>query len=94
MDSMLRLSSAATPISSSTLVPRLQRLLAGVFVSLILNSIAVADDSSQAELGRLKQTITDLEKTLATSSEKQSGIEIELVQVEITVGKILSLIHI
>ncbi len=85
---MLRLSSAATPISSSTLVPRLQRLLAGVFVSLILNSIAVADDSSQAELGRLKQTITDLEKTLATSSEKQSGIEIELVQVEITVSKI------
>lgn len=88
MDSMLRLSSTATPISPSTLVSRLQRLIVGIFVSLILNSIAVADDSSQVELGRLKQAITDLEKNLATSSQKQSGIETELVQVEIKASQI------
>jgi septal ring factor EnvC (AmiA/AmiB activator) len=85
---MLRLSSTATPISPSTLVSRLQRLIVGIFVSLILNSIAVADDSSQVELGRLKQAITDLEKNLATSSQKQSGIETELVQVEIKASQI------
>ena len=88
MDSMLRLSSGATPLRSLTLVPRLQRLTVSIFISLILNSIAVADDSSQLELDRLKQTIADLEKTLATSSATQSGIETELVQVEITASKI------
>lgn len=75
-------------LSAIILVPCLRRLLVGVFVSLILNPTAIADDSSQVELGRLKQTIAALEKTLATSSEKQSGIEAELVQVEIEASKI------
>ena len=75
-------------LKSLILVSVLQRLIVGIFFSLILNSIAIADDSSLVELGRLKQTIADLEKTLATSIEKQSGVEAELIQVEIKASAI------
>jgi len=75
-------------LSAITLLPCLRRLVICVFVSLILNPAAIADDSSKVELGRLKQTIAALEKTLAASSEEQSGIEAELVQVEIEASEI------
>lgn len=75
-------------LSAITLLPCLRRLVICVFVSLILNPTAIADDSSKVELGRLKQTIAALEKTLAASSEEQSGIEAELVQVEIEASEI------
>ena len=67
---------------------RLHRRVVGIFIALLLNSIAIADGSTQVELSRLKQTIATLEKTLATNSEQQSDIETELVQVEIEASKI------
>ena len=67
---------------------RLHRRVVGIFIALLLNSIAIADGSTQVELSRLKQTIATLEKTLATNSEQQSEIETELVQVEIEASKI------
>ena len=80
MDAMLPLESAA--------MARLHRRVVGIFIALLLNSIAIADGSTQVELSRLKQTIATLEKTLATNSEQQSDIETELVQVEIEASKI------
>ena len=67
---------------------RLHRRVVGIFIALLLNSIAIAEDSTQVELSRLKQTIATLEKTLATNSGQQSEIETELVQVEIEASKI------
>ncbi|MBT6692076.1 MAG: peptidoglycan DD-metalloendopeptidase family protein [Porticoccaceae bacterium] len=67
---------------------RLHRRVVGIFIALLLNSIAIADGSTQVELSRLKQTIATLEKTLATNSGQQSEIETELVQVEIEASKI------
>ena len=67
---------------------RLHRRVVGIFIALLLNSIAIAEDSTQVELSRLKQTIATLEKTLATNSGQQSDIETELVQVEIEASKI------
>jgi septal ring factor EnvC (AmiA/AmiB activator) len=75
------------PLESAAMA-RLHRRVVGIFIALLLNSIAIAEDSTQVELSRLKQTIATLEKTLATNSGQQSEIETELVQVEIETSKI------
>ncbi|MBT5798053.1 MAG: hypothetical protein HOI09_11770, partial [Porticoccaceae bacterium] len=76
------------PRLRSAAIAHLHRLVVSIFIALLLNSTTIADDSTQVELGRLKQTIATLEKTLAASSEEQSGIEAELVQVEIEASEI------